>query len=116
MNHYMMIHRLRFPAILLLAGVIGWLYQLGVLDHFWHWFVPLVLISLGVIMLAERAALATGGYPQGQYPGQPYTIPGTGSVVGSNLNGAPQAPAAEGSASTQDFAQNSGKDPEGGQS
>jgi hypothetical protein len=65
MNHYIMIRRLRFPAILLLIGVIALLHQTGVVDHFWHWFLPLLL------MLAERAALATdGGYP-GSYPGQP---------------------------------------------
>ena len=109
MNHYAMIRGLRGPAILLLAGVIGWLYQLNVLDHFWHWFIPLLMILLGVIMLAERAVLATEGYPQVPYPGQP----NTGPIVGSSLQGAPQAPAA--SASDQAFTQDSGKDPEGGQ-
>jgi hypothetical protein len=103
-----MIRGLRGPAILLLAGVIGGLYQLNVLDHFWHWFIPLLMILLGVIMLAERAVLATEGYSQEPYPGQPYM----GPIVGSGLQGAPQAP----TASAQAFTQDSGKDPEGGQS
>ncbi len=72
MSRYIMIHRLRAPAVLLLFGVVALLGQTGVLDNwFWHWFVPLLLILLGVFMLAERAALAVeGGYPP--YTGQPY--------------------------------------------
>jgi hypothetical protein len=71
MSRYIMIRRLRLPAILLLAGVIALLDQTGVVDEFWHWFLPLLLILLGVIMLAERAALAVeGGYSP--YTGQPY--------------------------------------------
>lgn len=121
--NYIMIHRLRKPAILLLVGVIALLVQLDVLDHFWKWFVPLLLIMLGVFMLAERAALATGevdGYPQGPYPVQPYPAPiagaGPASSLGSNLEGAPQAPTAGNSASAQAFGQDTVKEPEGGQS
>jgi hypothetical protein len=69
-----MIRRLRGPAILLLIGVVALLVQTGVIDHFWHWFLPLLLILLGVIMLAERAVLASeGGYPPPPYPGSPYS-------------------------------------------
>jgi hypothetical protein len=71
-----MIRRLRAPAILLLVGVVALLDQTGVVDHFWRWFFPLLLILLGVIMLAERAALATeGGFPATFYPGA--SCPGT---------------------------------------
>jgi hypothetical protein len=71
MNHYIMIRRLRGPLVLLLAGSIALLHQMGFIDHFWHWFFPLVLIMLGMLMLAERAVLASeGGYPP--FPGTPY--------------------------------------------
>ena len=129
MNHYIMIRRLRLPAILLLVGVIALLDQTGVLHHFWHWFIPLLLILLGVMMLAERAALATdGGFPQTPYPGQPYPGPYQAANPGSNLGstqivpsgatleGAPQAPFAENSASVQAYNDDSRKDHEGGQS
>ena len=121
MNHYIMIRRLRLPAILLLVGVIALLDQTGVLHHFWHWFVPLLLILLGLMMLAERAALATDeGYSEGPYPGQPYGSPYAGSTLattpGATLEGAPQAPSAENSASAQAYEQDSRKDHEGGQS
>jgi hypothetical protein len=73
MSHYIMIRRLRFPAILLLAGVIAMLDQMNVIDDFWRWFVPLLLILLGVLLLAERTVLAAeGGYPPAPYPGTQY--------------------------------------------
>jgi hypothetical protein len=90
MNRYIMIRRLRWPAILVLAGVVGLLDQLGAIDRFWHWFVPLLLILLGVMLLAERAALSIEGYqtfPAG-YPGAPY---------GAGDPAAAQQPAAPGS-------------------
>jgi len=109
MSRYIMIRRLRFPAILLLIGGIALLHQTGVVDHFWHWFWPLLLILLGVIMLAERAALAAdGGYPLGPYPGQPYP----GSISGAT----PPPTPVESSANVSDHSQESGKNPEGGQS
>lgn len=85
MNQYIMIRRLRKPVVLLLAGVIALLNEMGIVDGFWHWFIPLWLILWGVLLLAERAMMSGwGGYPPptfpGQsYPGQPYpgqTIPG----------------------------------------
>jgi len=77
MNRYILIRRLRAPAILLLIGVIALLHQMGVIDHFWHYLVPLILILLGVLLLLERAVLATdgdlaSGYPGSPYPGSPY--------------------------------------------
>ena len=108
MSHYVMIHRLRGPAILLLIGGLALLDQTGVIHHFWGWFWPLLLIMLGLFMLAERAALtAEGGYPMWPYPGQPYP----GSYPGANPGSAPPYPTAESStnasASAEEFAKNS---------
>jgi hypothetical protein len=80
MNQYYLIRRLRGPAILLLIGTIALLDTMGVVHRFWHLFWPLLLILLGVLMLAERAALAAeGGYPiwpfSGSTPGQGVTPP-----------------------------------------
>ncbi len=90
MNRYMLIRRLRGPAVLLLLGVIALLHQTGVVYHFWHWFWPLALILWGVLLLAERAALEMDGYPQvypdATYPGGPY-------AAGANPAAAPYAPA-----------------------
>jgi hypothetical protein len=119
MNRYMMIRRLRGPAYLLLVGALALLNQADILSWGKSW--PLFLILAGVLLLAERAALATeDGYPQGPYPGQPYAGPYPASnpnaASGSNLESAPQAPPVEGSASAQAYAQDSGKEPGGGQS
>ena len=57
MNRYILIRRLRGPAILLLIGGVWLLHATGVLDHPWHWFWPLLMILLGVLMLAERMVL-----------------------------------------------------------
>jgi hypothetical protein len=65
MNQYYLIRRLRGPAILLLIGTLALLHTSGVIERPWHLFWPLLLILLGVLLLAERAALAAaeGGYP-----------------------------------------------------
>ncbi len=104
MSHYIMIRRLRGPAILLLIGGVWLLHATGVINHPWSWFWPLLLIMIGVFMLAERAAIAAeGGYPLWPYPGQPYP--------GASLGSAPPYPTAEStnnvSASAQEFAKNS---------
>jgi hypothetical protein len=74
MNRYIMIRRLKGPAILLLAGIILLLHEADLVE-FWGLFIPLLLILIGVLKLAERAALAAAGdepfYPGG-YPGAPY--------------------------------------------
>lgn len=106
MNHYVMIRRLRGPAFLMLVGVLALLNQMDILSWGKSW--PLFLILAGVLALAERAALATGGSPQWPHSGQHYGGPN----LGATLEGAPQA---ENSASSQAFAQDSGKDPKGGQ-
>ena len=92
MNRYILIRRLRGPAWLLLIGVLALLNQANILrwGHAW----PLFLILAGVLLLAERAALASDGYPPypgsytGQYPGTTY--PPTGYPAAA----APNPPAA----------------------
>jgi hypothetical protein len=112
MNTYIMIRRLRGPAILLLIGGVWLLHSTGVIDHPWHWFWPILLILLGVLMLAERLVLTAGdGYPQGPYPGQPVTGP-TGPQAGTGVP--PYAGQPEGPSSTNFH--DSGNHPEGGQS
>jgi hypothetical protein len=81
MNRYFLIRRLRWPAVLLLAGCVALLKQTGVIEHFWSLFVPLFLIIMGLLLLAERMSLtADGDFPTG-YPGSPY--------AGSPYPGAP---------------------------
>jgi hypothetical protein len=77
MSRYIMIRRLRGPSILLLIGVLALLHQTGVLPRFWHLFWPLLLILIGLLMLAERAALASEGYPM--FSGWPWQSPGPGA-------------------------------------
>ena len=80
MSRYLIICRLRWPALLLLTGVIALLDQMDLLSWGRAW--PLYLILFGVLALAERAALATeppppaypyaAGYPAPGYaPGYP---------------------------------------------
>lgn len=91
MSRYILIRRLRGPAILLLIGILALLHQMGVIPYFWRLFWPLLLIILGLLLLAERAALASEGYPifpwgpdygagQGMNPGPPYPGEGPGAV------------------------------------
>lgn len=68
MNRYILIRRLRGPAFLLLVGFIALLNQADVLSWGHAW--PLFLILAGVLLLAERAALA--GYEYPPYPGTTY--------------------------------------------
>ncbi len=123
MNRYILIRRLKGPAILLLIGTIALLHQAGLAS--WHLFVPLLFIVLGVLLLAERAVLATmddpsqygGMYPgqgAGPYPGQPW------GQYGSTPNPQAGVPSAAGSsivqAATQSFGPGSDQGPQGGQS
>jgi hypothetical protein len=105
MNRYILIRRLRGPAILLLLGTILLMHEAGLLD-FWSLFVPLLLILIGVLKLAERAALAAAG-DETPYPGSPYPY-GAAAPAGAVQ---PQ-PGTSIVPATQDF----GKGPEGGQS
>lgn len=75
MNRYILIRRLTGPCVLLLLGVVALLHQADLVS--WNIFVPLLLILIGLLKLAQRAALAMAGdepvysgYPG--YPGYPY--------------------------------------------
>ena len=95
MNRYLLIRRLRGPAFLLLLGVIALLHETGAVNHMWRWFWPLALILWGVLLLAERAALEMGGYPQvspdPSYPGMGYP-PGPNPGAGVGYGPVPSAP------------------------
>jgi len=105
MNRYILIRRLRGPAILLLLGTILLMHQAGLVD-FWSLFFPLLLILIGVLKLAERAALAAAG-DETPYPGSPYPYGAAANPATQPQPGTSIVPAA-----TQDY----GKGPEGGQS
>jgi hypothetical protein len=82
MNRYLIISRLRWPAFLLLTGVIALLDQMDLLSWGRAW--PLYLILFGVLALAERAALASQPPPPPQ-AGNPYAgyqAPGYGPGYG----------------------------------
>lgn len=110
MNRYILIRRLTGPSILLLLGVVALLHQADLVS--WNIFLPLLLILIGVLKLAQRAALAAAG-DEALYPGAPYPYAGG---VNPAAAGSPQAQTQPGAsivpAHTQDF----GKDSEGGQS
>ena len=80
MSRYILIRRLRGPAFLLLVGVNALLAQRGILGWGQSW--PFYLILAGLLMLAERAALAWEGYPP--FPGAPGC--GTGQGAGQGMN------------------------------
>jgi len=107
MNRYILIRRLRGPAILLLLGVIALLHESGLVE-FWSLFFPLLLILIGVLKLAERAALAAAG-DEVPYPGSPYPYGATAPAAGV---AEPQGGTSVVPAVTQDYS----KGPEGGQS
>jgi len=69
MNRYILIRRLTGPSILLLLGVVALLHQADLVS--WSIFIPLLLILIGVLKLAQRAALAAAG-DEPMYPGSPY--------------------------------------------
>ncbi len=119
MNRYILIRRLTGPSILLLLGTVALLHE----AHLVHWslFVPLLLILIGVLKLAERAALAAAGdapqFPQGAYPGPyagPYAGPSTGAP--SAYPGGAQTPAEPGTSIVPAHSQEIEKSSEGGQS
>ena len=96
MSRYILIRRLRGPAILLLIGTMALLHQFGVIPYFWRLTWPLLLIIWGLLLLAERAALASEGYPI--FPWGPGHEIGYGASPGPNA-GAPFASAGQGSPS-----------------
>ncbi len=80
MSRYILIRRLRGPAFLLLVGVNALLAQAHILGWGHSW--PFYLILAGLLLLAERAVLASEGYPL--FPGAPWhdASQGTGQVTG----------------------------------
>ncbi len=72
MNSWLFIRRLRGPAFIILVGITALLNQWGVLSFGHSW--PLYLILAGVLMLAERAALAAA--PPAAPPVYPPVYPG----------------------------------------
>jgi hypothetical protein len=90
MNSYFLIRRLRGPAILLLIGSLALLHQMGIIARPWHLFWPLLLILLGVLLLAERAALSAEGYPI--FPWSPWHGTPPGPYPGAPSPGATQGP------------------------
>jgi hypothetical protein len=107
MNRYILIRRLRGPAILLLLGIIALLHESG-LVRFWGLFFPLLLILIGVLKLAERAALASAG-DELPYAGSPYPYGAAAPAAGVAQ---PQAGASIVPPAAQDY----NRGPEGGQS
>jgi hypothetical protein len=93
MSRYLLIHRLRLPAVLLLTGALALLHQFGVVPYFWRLYFPLLMILLGLLLLAERAALAVESetYDPGQpwYGTGPQTAPQTNEPVGTAIVPAP---------------------------
>ncbi len=112
MNRYILIRRLRWPAILLLAGVVALLRQMGAINHFWNLFIPLLLIMLGLLLLAERMALSAedAALPAGPYPGGPYA----GVPYGAQPAASQEQPSA--STSIVPVSHDYENDPHGGQS
>ncbi len=108
MNRYILIHRMRWPAILLLLGTVLLLHEAGLVD-FWSLFFPLLLILIGVMKLAERAALAAAG--DEPYPGTPYPY-----GASANPGAAGTAQSQQGTSIVPAGGPDYGKGPEGGQS
>ena len=80
------------PAVLLLLGIVALLSEAHVAG--WGIFIPLLLILLGVLKLAERMALTGeelpqgGPYAAGPYPGGPYSGGSLSSRGGRSGRGA----------------------------
>lgn len=101
MSRYVLIRRLRGPAVLLLIGMLALLDESGAIHHFWGWFWPLLLILMGSLGLAERAAIAEEDmYPPAPFPGG-YPGPYPGQYPGVN----PNAPSGTGQAAAQTYGQ-----------
>ena len=112
MNRYILIRRLMGPSILLLLGIVALLSQAHVVHM--YLFFPLLLILIGVLKLAERAALAAeGGYPPPPQPWGPGPYPGAPQPpAGSQPNSSASTSTSIISAPLHDFNNHS----EGGQS
>jgi hypothetical protein len=69
MNQYVFLQRIQGPALLLTFGVAALLDQWHIMSFGRSW--PLYLIVLGILKLAQRAALATAEPPPGYPPAYP---------------------------------------------
>jgi hypothetical protein len=107
MNRYILIRRLTGPAVLLLLGVVALLHQADLVS--WSIFIPLLLILIGVLKLAQRAALAAAG-DEPMYPGSPYPY-GASSPPATPMQTTPT-----GTSLVPTQPQEFGKGPEGGRS
>jgi hypothetical protein len=113
MSRYILIRRLRGPAILLLIGTLALLHQMGAIPYFWRLFWPLLLITVGLLLLAERAALAAEGYPL--FPDAPWQDASQGTNPGAG-QGAANSAAITGTAIVPPHPHDFENDREGGQS
>jgi hypothetical protein len=116
MSRYILIRRLRGPAFLLLVGVNALLAQAHILGWGHSW--PFYLILAGLLALAERAALASEGYPI--FPGAPWHhasqgINQVGPIQGAG-QGAANSAANAGTAIVPSHPHDFENDREGGQS
>ncbi len=113
MSRYILIRKLRGPAFLLLVGVNALLAQAHILGWGHSW--PFYLILAGVLLLAERAALASEGYPI--FPGAPWhdARQGTGQFQGAG-QGVANSAANAGTAIVPSHSHDFENDREGGQS
>ncbi len=120
MSRYILIRRLRGPAILLLIGSIALLNSTGIVHSFWRWFWPLLFILMGLLLLAERAALASEeGYLSSPYPGAPGGMPNAGGPYSGGIDprgAAGVSPYPGQAAAIVPASHDFGKDPDGGQS
>lgn len=118
MNRYILIRRLTGPAVLLLLGVVALLHQADLVS--WNIFVPLLLILIGVLKLAQRAALAAAG-DEPMYPGYPAGYGGgypgaTYPYGGAPAPGQPQNPQQAGTSIVPTPPHDLSNGPQGGQS
>jgi hypothetical protein len=100
MNRYILIRRLTGPSILLLLGVVALLHQADLVS--WSIFVPLLLILIGVLKLAQRAALAAAGDEPMPF-GSPYSPYGAAAPPPGTAAPAPQTGTSIVPAPPQDF-------------
>jgi hypothetical protein len=87
---------------------------MGTIPYFWRLFWPLLLITLGLLQLAERAALARDGYPI--FPGAPWQGTYQGGPMQGTAQGAANFSANAGTAIVPSHPHDLDNDREGGQS
>jgi hypothetical protein len=95
MNSWLFIRRLRGPAFIILVGITALLNQWGVLSFGHSW--PPFLILAGVLMLAERAAIAAAP------PAAPPVYPGAYAPAAYSPGASAPPPAYTGPASESQY-------------